>query len=382
MDRLNNITFPLDFKWGHATAAPFIESDFNHQWLQSRHNPHFDTVGHEQHLVDDLHWLTQFGKVYRCSLNWSTLQHEPFAPFDEDKVEEYLAIFKGLRKEGIEIMLTLYHFAFPKWMEEKGGWLEEDNIAFYVDFARQCILHFGAYVQYWVPVNEPVVYTLNAYWLRSFPPFKKGNIKVGRVIKHLSIGHKIAYALIKQAYPDSQVASTFNPAYFQAQKFLGILPAHYRNWRLWNKATKPLEPFDFIGIVSYTNGLDLRSSSELGPKSQRINAGSKSPTQLIKMCKQLYKRSKKPIWFCGNTLLASSDTERIELMMHCFKMIKSLLKEEVPVKGYLHWSTFDSWDWQSDKIIENGLVRINWETKERHATALGSYYTDWIQTVV
>ena len=196
------LSFPNDFFWGTSTAAAQVETASDHTWrgVKSLDGHVFErTTDHEKLRLEDAEYIARFGTIYRCSVDWSRLQTEPFSKFDAEVVAEYREFFKVLQKKGMNLMLVLHHFAHPNWFEQRGAWTTEDNIPMYLDFVRQCIKHFGEFAAYWNTFNEPNVYALNAYLLGNFPPKKKRQYATANlVLDNMGKAHDIAFAMIRE----------------------------------------------------------------------------------------------------------------------------------------------------------------------------------------
>ena len=168
--------FPRGFLWGTSTAAAQVETASNHNWRGQVAKDGYileRTTDHEKRRTEDASYIKQLGSVYRCGVDWARLQSEAFDPFDPEVVNEYQRFFEDLRQDSVRIMFVIHHFTNPMWFEENGGWTNEYNIPAFVNYARQCIEHFGDQVFIWNTFNEPNVYVLNAYILGNFPPRQK-----------------------------------------------------------------------------------------------------------------------------------------------------------------------------------------------------------------
>ncbi|HAD13587.1 MAG TPA: hypothetical protein DCF33_14260, partial [Saprospirales bacterium] len=149
---LMRIDFPEGFIWGTSTAAAQVETAGQHPWrgLKALDGAVFErTTDHELRRESDAALIAQFGSVYRCGVDWSRIQPEPQGKFVPEVVEEYRRFFEDLRARGVSIMFVLHHFAHPNWFEKMGGWTNEDNIPYYLEYTRLCVKHFGEYVSYW-----------------------------------------------------------------------------------------------------------------------------------------------------------------------------------------------------------------------------------------
>ncbi|MBK8471601.1 MAG: family 1 glycosylhydrolase [Sphingobacteriales bacterium] len=93
------IQFPKNFIWGTSTAAPQIETAFDHDWVGVKSKDGFTfgrTSDHEKRRTEDLQYICQLGNAYRMSLDWSRLQREPYGKFVPEVVSEYRALLAKL----------------------------------------------------------------------------------------------------------------------------------------------------------------------------------------------------------------------------------------------------------------------------------------------
>ena len=127
------LQFPQDFLWDTSTASALIETASEHSFkgLRTKDGYVFDrTADHELRRDEDVQHIRRFGTVYRCRVDWSLLQTEPYGGFHHETVVAYQHFFQQLTDGGTDIMFVLHHFANPKWFEAKGGWLYEENVGF------------------------------------------------------------------------------------------------------------------------------------------------------------------------------------------------------------------------------------------------------------
>lgn len=78
-------------------------------------------------------------------------------------VTYYRNLLKELIDNGIEPMVTIYHWDLPQIFQEQGGWPNEFIVEKFADYARVCFELFGNDVKYWLTFNEPKQTCLGGY---------------------------------------------------------------------------------------------------------------------------------------------------------------------------------------------------------------------------
>ncbi len=380
------IEFPTDFFWGTSTSAPQTETAFDHQWKGFIARDEFvlnRTTDHELRREEDLQYIQQFGMVYRCGVDWSRLQRSAFAEFDQQTVSEYRHFFQQLQKGGTKVLLVLHHFAHPNWFEQKGGWLQEDNIPAFVDFARQCIKHFGDFVFNWNTFNEPNAYAMCAYFLGLFPPQRRSYAKANRVLRNMALAHDIVYDLIKIAYPEAPVSISINLCYFKALNIWGRLPAWFADrWYNGRVIRLFLPKMDYWGLSYYAyvpmNPLPITELDQPG-KLARLhirhdNMWGYWPQGLGILLRRVYRQHKMPVIILENGICTDDPQQRIRSIQEYLQVIHEAMQKGVDVRGYIHWSTWDNFEWHLGPSYRFGLVHVNVFTKERSMTEAGLFY--------
>lgn len=379
------LQFPDDFFWGSSTSAAQVETASAHNWkgVKTKDGHIFDrTTDHEKRRMEDIQYIEQFGQVYRCGVDWARLQTEVYAPFDPEVVAEYQDFFEELNAKGMKVMFVLHHFANPLWFEARRGWLNEENVSAFVDFARQCITHFGNYVFNWNTFNEPNVYAANAYLLGNFPPFKKSYTKASLALKNLGRAHDIIYQLIKEQYPDVSVGISLNTAYFKGLNWLGKIPAWLADWWFHKKAANPFKQVDYWGLSYYAyvpfTPIPLTEIEYPGRLGQRKIAHDKmwgyEPEGFRLIMRRFWKKYKKPLIVTETGICTDDPKVRIQAIKDYLSICHQLLEEGLPIKGFIFWSTWDNFEWHLGPTYRFGLVKVDPKTKDRTMTEAGHFY--------
>ena len=387
MEEKTNFTFPSDFIWGTSTAAAQIETAKGHPWkgVKALDGSLFErTIDHEKRRLEDAELIAPLGSVYRCGVDWSSLQKEAFAPFETDVVQSYQAFFSALEQKGTQILFVLHHFCHPNWFENTGGWTQASNIPAFLDYVQKCIEHFGDYVCNWNTFNEPNVFVMNAYILGNFPPFKKNYFTANKVLKIMGKAHDQAYDLIKKSkFSDLPIGISFNTACFKALNIWGKIPAAFTHWWFLKKAAKPFEKVDYWGISYYAlvlfNPFPVTEVDQpgllkkLGYRHDKMWAY--HPQGLEDILQYFSQKYRKPILITENGICSEDSLERIESIRDYLRVCKKVILSGVDLMGYIHWSTFDNFEWHLGNTYSFGLISVDMQSMERSWTPAASFYS-------
>ena len=113
-------------------------------------------------------------QVYRFSISWSRVI--PLGgrndPVNEKGLQYYVNLVDELLANGIEPMVTLFHWDLPQALHDRyGGYLgQEEYIQDYVNYARVMFEALGSKVKKWITYNEPWCISILGYNIGQFAP--------------------------------------------------------------------------------------------------------------------------------------------------------------------------------------------------------------------
>ncbi len=119
-----------DFYLGAATAAYQVEGNniYSDIWQLERmkysgyRELSKEAANHFFTYKQDILKMKEAGlNAYRFSLEWSRIEPEEGC-LCEEALAHYEEMIRFCRNNGIEPIVTLFHFSSPKWLIEKGGW--------------------------------------------------------------------------------------------------------------------------------------------------------------------------------------------------------------------------------------------------------------------
>jgi beta-glucosidase len=145
--------------------------------------------------LSNLRWLGV--DLYRFSVEWSRVQPEA-GSFDQEALARYHEWCTQLKASGIAPMVTLHHFTEPLWVTSKGGFENAEVVDDWLAFVAAVAEALGCIVEDWTTLNEPVGYVTQGWIRGEWPPGRSDPATGTRVLEHLLIAHAGAYRIIHQ----------------------------------------------------------------------------------------------------------------------------------------------------------------------------------------
>ncbi|QKQ98523.1 family 1 glycosylhydrolase [Candidatus Nanohaloarchaea archaeon] len=410
--------FPEDFFWGSATAAHQVEGDNTNDWTRwekqnaekladnakSRFNPYTDlgmptpewqeikdqasrpenyisgkAADHLNRYKKDFQLASKLNhNAYRFSIEWSRIEPEE-GEINPEAIEHYHQVLDELEKRGIEPFVTLHHFTNPQWFADRGGWASRQAHQRWQNFLDTVVEEFGDRVDYWITVNEPLLYSLEAYLLGGRPPNKHSPVAYRRSVKNLIKFHKQAYRKIKRQDGNSNVSFSTNNAYFESGggPLNTAIAKIGKEW--WNNyfIKKALPELDFIALNFYFRNRihygffknEYRKKSDMGWELY--------PQGIYNVLQDL-KKYNLPIIITENGLADSEDSNRTWYLQKILKHIHRAREDNAPVAGYLHWSLLDNFEWDFGFWPRFGLIEVEYDTYERTVRGSAEKYAEII----
>ena len=391
---MNKIQFPKQFFWGCATSSHQIEGNTCNDWSEWEnslkrisaltklgHNPNdfISQTACNSYEMDnaDIQSLEYLGvNSYRFSIEWSRIEPEK-DKFSTEAAEYYLNFVKKLRAHGIEPFVTLWHWPLPLWLRDEGGWQAPGTVERfnkYVDFIAR---YLNSEVNFWITLNEPEIYSHNSYLLGKWPPQKKNPLALWQVLQNLIKGHKVAYKTLKQIDSNNQVGLAKNNICFEMKKD-----------HLWNKSLKKLadwwwndffinktvDSLDFIGLNFYFhNTINWWFNHGKYDRYSDID-WALVPEGIYWVLNDL-KRYNKPIYITENGLADKADKHRIWYIENILKNVHRAINDNIPVKGYFHWSLLDNFEWDLGFKPRFGLFEVDYQSFARTPRPAADYYS-------
>lgn len=360
-------------------------------------------TGHWERWREDILLMHSMGiETYRFSVDWARVEPEE-GVFDENAIahiKEELMLMLGL---GIKPLITLHHFSEPMWFVKKGGWESYENIRSFLLYVEKMIKSLGHLANEYITINEPNVYSFNAYMHGSWPPGKKNASLALEVMNNMAAAHIKSYRLIhdirrNMGFRDSKVSFTIQLKVFQPQNRYnpGHVAAVAMNEKLFQSLIaramvtgefkKPLKNngrarrgvyCDFYAVDYYTRATLTSTGESNRFRCHKNDLGREIyPEGLVKCCRELLELSPMSIYITANGVCDLSDSFRSRFIYEQLKVIK---ESQLPIKRYYYWCFNDCFEWTDGNFARFGLVHTDFDTLERKIKSSGEFYKKMIE---
>ncbi len=406
------LKFPENFLWGASTSSHQVEGNNHNNWsvwekgnanrlakiAESRYS-YFDNWGefkdqaknpsnyisgiacdHYNKYEEDFDLINKLGmNSHRLSFEWSRIEPEP-GKFNETEIHHYKKVIKALMKRNIEPMVTLWHWTFPLWVSDMGGWMNAKTIEYFNRYVQTIVAVFPE-VKYWITLNEAEVFARESYLIGRWPPQTKNRLKYFTIVNNLAAAHVQAYEHIKSVNSEVQVGVANNNTYFEpvknrwynkiAGRILSIWGNHYFLGRV-------AFHLDFIGLNYYFhNPVNLGREDHV--KCQYSDLRWEVCDYGIYHVLKDISMYKKPIYITEHGVADAKDYLRESFIKGTLSHIYKAMVEGVDVRGYLHWSLLDNFEWDHGFWPRFGLVEVDYKTQERKIRYSAWKYADIIK---
>jgi beta-glucosidase len=367
----NLLHFPLNFIWGTAMSAHQTEGNNTNSdwWLWENRKkskgewplePSLEACDSYSRFAEDFDLCKGLNNnAVRISIEWARLEPEE-GIFDEKEFAHYKTVLADAKSKGLQTFVTLHHFTNPLWFFKKGGWLNLKAPVYFSRYAQKVAQELDAVVDYYLTINEPQVYAMQAYLKAEWPPAKMNPILFMFVQFNFIRAHNKAYETVKRLSKKPvgivKHIQWFKPA---TPNFWDVLSAkiiyYFNSYFFLNHVQKRL---DFIGVNYYFTNV-IRNFWIHNPKKPATDMAwyiDYSGLEKILLSLNSYKL---PIYITENGLADADDAQRKEFIIGMLTAVYKAMLKGTDVRGYFHWSLIDNYEWHHGFWPRFGLVEID-----------------------
>ncbi len=142
--------------------------------------------------------------AYRFSIAWTRIIPDGFGPVNQAGVDYYNALIDEVLAQGLEPIVTLYHWDLPQALEDLEGWRNDMISDWFADYARECYAAFGDRVKTWTTLNEPFETSVDGHGTGYMAP---GFTEIGDMVYIVTHNLIKAHAKAYNVYYDEGFAA-------------------------------------------------------------------------------------------------------------------------------------------------------------------------------
>jgi beta-glucosidase len=397
--------FPNGFLWGASTAGHQVEGGnvnadlWPLEWQENSSfaEPSGDACDHYHRYREDIATLADLGyNAYRFSLEWSRIQPEP-GYFSRAALDHYRRMVGTCLELGVVPVVTYNHFTTPRWFAGEGGWGSEAAPDHFARYARRVTEHLGDLLSWVCTLNEPNLMSMlhNTGVLAMgagdrgpggdpVPPagsgiggFDPSQFRMGLLaadVERMASAHRQAVEAIKSGPGDPMVGWTLALVDLQAADGgeQRCREATRRGQTDWLSVSSD---DDFVGVQTY-------SRQRIGPEGS-IPPGAGVPTMqtgwevypaaLGHTVQLAAEHARVPVLVTENGMATADDEARIAYTRAALEGLARGIDGGLDVRGYLHWTLLDNFEWTAGYSKTFGLISVDRETFRRTVKPSGRW---------
>ena len=456
MYQLKDFRFPKDFKFGIADADLQVigekytlenESSEPTMWTHFAKNSGkvyqnqtpLEGINRYYQWKEDVILMKELGvNHYRTSISMARVMTRDKKP-NMKALDWYKTYFSHLRKNGIKVYATLYHWELPQYLSEKGGWKNRATAEYLVEHAKIVQKYLGEFIDEYFILNEPYQATFESYHLGVHAPGEEDLQIALASVHHILLAQGLVFQVLKSVDKNVKLSTAFNTtvSYAASSSPEDIKAAQYQFGYQTGMFTDPLylgkypdymlelfgnkmpkianNDMDIIKIgkglhafgvnfyrgriVQYDKSKDVKFSEIRYPQGITNGLGwpvSVPPTYpeaFYDLLCQLYYRYEsygmKQIYItengtCRNDKVNKNgevdDEFRVYYIREHLRQVQKAILASIPIKTYFLWTFMDNYEWDlGHKPGSNfGLIHIDRQTLKR--TPKKSYH--WYKKVI
>lgn len=388
--------FPDGFLWGTATAAHQVEGGNTHSdlWLMENvpesffAEPSGDACDHYHLYPHDLALLKALGfAAYRFSIEWARIEPEE-GFFSQAALDHYRRMVANVRALGLIPIVTFHHFTSPLWFTRDGGWTDPksvDRFARYCDRAGRALSDLVLYACTINEANVPMMISAqraaeDGGW-RQPARFADIARRCGgdaarwapylicdghAASPQLIAAHRKAYEALKSAGLTCPIGLTLALLDMQAEPG-GEALRDAAEKLIDGQFLESVRGDDFIGVQTYTR-MRFGPRGHVPPPqgAERTQMGYEFyPEALEATVRKAARISGCPVLVTENGIGTEDDTRRVAFTRRALVGLHKAISDGIDVRGYIHWSLLDNYEWLEGYRPKFGLVGVDRATQAR-----------------
>ncbi|GAA1580964.1 GH1 family beta-glucosidase [Actinomadura kijaniata] len=390
---------------------------------------------HYRLFAEDIRLLAGLGlNAYRFSIAWPRIVPEGTGPTNPAGLAFYRRLAETCLEHGVTPYATLYHWDLPQPLEDAGGWMVRDTAERFRDYTAVTHDALSDVIKHWMTLNEPWCSALNGYGDGALAPGRCEGANALKAVHHLLLGHGMALEAIRSSEGSYGIALNLAPVHaasgspadreaarrvdgLQNRLFLepllfGKYPADVLEdtgmaaWFAQHEDDLPLisAPLDFMGVNYYfPTTVTAPEGPFSDPSKPSTQPGSENVTAIdtglprTHMGWPIQATGLRDILVTINSLAPDlplyitengaafpdaptadgtvEDDGRQRYLKQHIEVVRQIVAEGLPLKGYFVWSLLDNFEWAWGFSRRFGIVYVDYATQTRTVKNSGR----WLQ---
>lgn len=389
-------SFPPGFLWGTAGAAHQIEGNnlssdawaWEHMPGSPYREPSGDALDFYHRYSDDIRMLSDLGlNAFRLGIEWGRIEPEQ-GLFSNAEMDHYLRVIDTCLDNGLEPVVTLHHFTSPRWLIPRKGWKNPDTAKLFADHVHRVATALGDRVSWFCTINEANTPRELAFigrlsgWEQAqadaaayfgldspgdfvpFLPFASTDEAVAVVLD----AHRRAVDALHAVRSQNRVGLSVSLQEIVADPGDEVYAAKAQeDMNLQFLRGDGAGHGDFVAVQNYTR-------MRFGPDGFIRDTGIVTDNNLALVPEALTATARLaqevtglPVLITehGADLPTQRDAERVALIEESLDILADAIAEGLDVRGYLHWSFADNYEWFNGYSGHFGLYEFDRTTQAR-----------------
>jgi beta-glucosidase len=440
MPALRSRQFPADFIWGAASSSFQVEGSLNADgrgpsiWdvfprakIHDGSDASTATDSYRRYAEDAVLIAEAGLKAYRFSIAWPRIVPDGVRPLNQAGLDYYARLIDALLARGVTPNATLFHWALPQTLQERGGWAARDTAVRFSEYAAAVSAHLGDRLKHFVILNEAAVHAVLGHVLGIHAPGLTDASKLGAVIHHQNLAQGLAIQALRAGRSDLVIGTTMALMPSRAARGVTPLNAIAANGfdEIWNGAfLDPLfrgaypgaardlvrevvregdlattrQPIDVLGVNYYSPAymrFDAGAPSFVAPadppRGVELDAFGRhvDPSGLFETLERVRTQYGNPRVLitengCSDAFSDGpaeiDDQFRIDYLRRHIEAVKAAMEAGGDIGGYFHWTLLDNWEWAEGYRSKFGLVAHDRATGARTKKASYSWFSALAQS--
>jgi len=366
-------TFRPGFLWGASSAPHQIEgNNLASDWWKNEGiipglEPSGDAVDSYHRYREDMQLLVDAGlDSYRFGIEWARI--EPRAgQVSRAELAHYRRMIDTALELGLTPVVTLNHFTVPLWFAEEGGWTGDtahERWSSYID----TVLPILTGVEWIITFNEPNMLSMMLNAQSVFASADAGDW-VSPTVEDTAEDQENTGRAAMLPDPDPEIGRRLAELHHAVRDRLRERTGAKVGWTIaclaltaapggedalervryiWEDLyLEASREDDFLGVQAYSSQAVDKDGLVAHPPhpDNTLTGAAYRPDALGMAVRHAADVARVPILVTENGIATADDSRRVDYTEGALAGLASAVADGVDVRGYLHWSILDNYEW-------------------------------------